>query len=200
MASLLTKLTGTLSGLFIRQKQSVTSVSGSSGGWWPIIREPFAGAWQRNQWVDQTTAISYYAIFSCITLIASDIAKLRVKLVQLQNDVWTETTNPAYTPVLTTPNQIQNRIQFWENWILSKLVRGNTYVLKVRDNRNVVSDLYVLNPYLVTPLVSDDGQVFYRFQRDNFAGIEDITVPASEIIHDSRNCISHPLLCHLPLS
>jgi phage portal protein BeeE len=43
---------------------------------------------------------------------------------------------------LRKPNRYQNRIQFWEGWILSKLMRGNTYVLKVRDdNRNVVKPL-----------------------------------------------------------
>lgn len=191
-------LVSTLSNLFVKQKQTLSSVPGS-GGWYPLIREPFAGAWQRNLEVDQTTALSYYAIFSCCTLIASDISKLRVKLVQLQNGVWVETTNPAYSPVLNSPNTVQNRMQFWESWILSKLIRGNTYVLKMRDNRNVVTNLYVLNPYLVTPTVSDDGQVFYRLQRDNIAGIGDIVVPASEIIHDRWNCIFHPLVGVSPL-
>lgn len=182
-----------------REKQTLSSVGGS-GGWYPLIREPFAGAWQRNLEVDQITALSYYAIFACATLIASDIAKLRVKLVQLKDDVWIETTNPAYSPVLNKPNSIQDRIQFWENWILSKLLRGNTYVLKKRDGRNVVTDLYILNPYRVKPLVSDDGQVFYQLQADNIAGIEDeVTVPAREIIHDRWNCMFHPLVGISPL-
>ncbi len=185
------------SSLITRQKQSLASVG--DGGWFPLMREPYTGAWQRNHEIDQTTALTYYAVFACITLIASDISKLRVKLIQLQNGVWIETTNPAYSPVLSNPNPIQNSIQFWENWMLSKLIRGNTYVLKVRDNRNVVSDLYVLNPYRVTPLVSDDGQVFYKLQRDNIAGILDTTVPASEIIHDRWNCIFHPLVGMSPL-
>lgn len=181
-------------------KKDVLSNVIGSGGWFPIIREPFSGAWQRNQEVDQSTSLTYYAIFACNTLIASDISKLRVKLVQrTQDGVWVETSNPAYTPVITKPNPIQNRIQFWENWILSKLIRGNTYVLKVRDNRNVVTSLYVLNPYKVTPLVSDDGQVFYRLQQDNIAGIADITVPYTEIIHDRWNCLFHPLVGISPL-
>jgi len=60
--------------------------------------------------------------------------------------------------------------------------------------------LFVLNPYLVTPLVSDDGSVFYRLGRDNIAGLdEDVLVPASEIIHDRWNCIFHPLVGISPL-
>ena len=51
--------------------------------------------------------------------------------------------------------------------MLSKLWRGNTYVLKVRDDRNVVTALHVLDPTRVQPLVSDDGSVFYRLSSDN---------------------------------
>jgi HK97 family phage portal protein len=198
MANALVKVLSNL--MPFRQKQTLSSVGTGRGGWFPLIRDPFAGAWQRNLEVDQTTALSYYAIFACATLIASDIAKLRVKLVQLQDGVWTEITNPAYSPVINKPNNIQTSVQFWECWILSKLVHGNTYILKGRDNRNVVTSLYVLDPLCVRPLVSDDGQVFYRLSSDNIAGVQaDIVVPAREIIHDRWNCLFHPLVGISPL-
>ena len=149
------------------------------------------------QHLDQQTtrASSFHADFACKTLIARDIAKLRVKLVEKDdNDIWSETTNPAFSPVLRRPNDYQTRNQFWECWLLSKLCRGNTYVLKVRDNRNVVTALHVLDPTRVQPLVSDDGSVFYRLSSDYLAGIDEITVPAREIIHDRFNCLFHPLV------
>jgi len=64
-----------------KQNQTLSPVSDNRGGWWPLIREPFTGAWQRNLEVDQTTASSFYAIFACATLIAGDVSKLRMKLV-----------------------------------------------------------------------------------------------------------------------
>jgi HK97 family phage portal protein len=128
-------------------------------------------------------------------LIARDIAKLRVKLAEKdKNDIWSETTNPAFSPVLRRPNDYQTRNQFWECWVLSKLSRGNTYVLKVRDNRQVVTALHVLDPTRVHPLVAADGSVFYRLSSDNLADIDDIVVPAREIIHDRFNCLFHPLV------
>ena len=36
-----------------------------------------------------------------------------------------------------------------------------------RDNRNVVTALYVLDPDRVTPLVSETGQVFYELRRES---------------------------------
>jgi phage portal protein BeeE len=109
--------------------------------------------------------MAFFANFACHTLICSDVSKNRVRLVAQNGRVWQETTNPAYSPVLRKPNEFQNRIQFFENWVNSKLSRGNTYVLKRRDGRGVVVALYVLNPDRVQPLVSDDGQVFYRLSR-----------------------------------
>jgi len=180
---------------FTGEKQkALSSVSEGRGGWYPLIREPFAGAWQRNMEINVDTAASFHADFACKTLIARDIAKLRVKLVEKIGDVWSETTNPAFSPVLRRPNDYQTRNQFWENWMLSKLSRGNTYVLKVRDNRNVVTALHVLDPTRVQPLVADDGSVFYRLNSDNLATINDIVVPAREIIHDRMNCLFHPLV------
>ena len=171
------------------------------GGWWPIIRESFAGAWQRNVEVNFDSVMSFHAVFACQTLIASDISKLRAKLVAKDSDgIWTETQNAAYSPVLRKPNHFQNRIQFFESWVLSKLQRGNTYVLKRRDQRNVVVGLYVLDPQLVTPLVGDNGEVFYELRNDKLSGLpERIVVPAREIIHDRFNCFFHPLVGLSPI-
>ena len=176
------------------KSKALNAVSEGRGGWYPLIREPFSGAWQRNISINTDTAASFHADFSCKTLIARDIAKLRVKLVEKIGDIWQETTNPAFSPVLRHPNDYQTRNQFWENWMLSKLSRGNTYVLKVRDNRNVVTALHVLDPTRVQVLVADDGSVFYRLNSDNLATINDIVVPAREIIHDRMNCLFHPLV------
>lgn len=183
-----------------REKAALAGVYQDRGRWYPLL-ETFAGAWQRNIKVDHNLVLTYHAVYACMTLIASDIAKLRVKLVQQGADgVWSETTSPSFSPVLRKPNPFQNRIQFWESWILSKLMRGNTYVLKQRDARGVVTGLYVLDPFRVTPLVSDDGSVFYQLMQDNLSGLTDeITVPAREIIHDRTNCLFHPLVGTSPI-
>lgn len=186
---------------FGRQKaQNLSSVSDSRA--WMRIMEPFSGAWQRNITVDANAVLAYHAVYACMTLIASDIAKLRVKLVKRSSkDIWTEFKSAAYDPVLRKPNLIQNRIQYWEHYFLSKLMRGNVYVLKVRDQRNVVTKLIVLHPDRVMPLVTDDGTVYYQLARDNVSGLLEtsIIVPASEIIHDRMNCLFHPLVGTSPI-
>jgi HK97 family phage portal protein len=173
------------------------------GGRFSLIRESFAGAWQRNIEIRVDSILTHSAVFRCISLISSDIAKMRIRLVaQDSNGIWTETDNPAFSPVLRKPNRYQTRIQFFANWVESKLVHGNTYVLKERDARNVVTRLYVLDPQLVTVLVAPDGSVYYQLRTDHLSGIqtETIAVPASEIIHDRWNTLRHPLVGTSPIS
>lgn len=177
-------------------------LSPSSGGWWPIVRESFTGAWQKNVELEVQDVLTYSAVYACVSLIARDIAKLRMRLVRLDDDgIWAETSSPAFSPVLRKPNRYQTRVQFVEQWIISKLTRGNTYVLKQRDRRGIVTALYVLDPARVTPLVTPDGAVYYQVKRDDLSGLqtESITVPASEIIHDIMVALWHPLIGVSPI-
>lgn len=173
------------------------------GGWWPVIREPYPGAWQKNDEWRAEDLLSSPIVYACITLIANDIAKLRARLVKKDADgIWSEVEGASpFWSVLRKPNRYQNHIQFKQWWMMSKLRHGNTYALKQRDQRGVVEKLYILDACRVTPLVSDDGSVFYQLSQDNLAGVQevDVTVPASEIIHDRMNCLYHPLVGISPL-
>jgi len=169
---------------------------------WRIIQEYRTGSFQANDTETVETQLTYFAVFACHTQITSDVGKLRPRLVEKTADgIWQETTSPAFSPLLRKPNRYQNHIQFKEHWIGSKLSWGNTYALKQRDNRGVVIGLYILDPERVTPLVSDDGSIFYRLNSDNLSGLREtqIVVPAREVIHDRMNCLFHPLVGIPPL-
>jgi len=165
------------------------------------IREPFTGAWQRNQEQTVENVMAFSPLFRCVTLIASDIAKNRMMLVEEVDDgIWQERKSAAFSPVLRSPNHFQTRQQFLESWMISKLGHGNTYALKQRDDRGVVVDLYILDPMKTKPLVAPNGDVYYELRADNIAGIKDtVIVPAREIIHDRWNTLFHPLVGISPI-
>lgn len=170
--------------------------------WWPIIREPFTGAWQRNQEIRAENVLSYNAVYACVTLIASDISKMRLRLVEQDNNgIWSEANVPSFSPVLRKPNRYQNRIKFIEQWMVSKLLHGNTYVLKERDGRGIVVAMYILDPTRTKPLVAPNGDVYYELSQDNLSGVEQasVVVPAREIIHDTMVPLFHPLCGVSPL-
>src|SRR5262245_64495800 len=79
--------------------------STGSGAWYPIVREPYTGAWQANNEIVTETVLSNPTVFRCCSLIASDIGKLAPpRLVALDADgIWADTTSPAFSPVLRRP-------------------------------------------------------------------------------------------------
>ncbi len=183
-----------------RAPANLSSVE-SRGGWWPVVREPFSGAWQQNQEQSVETVLAFSATFACITLICSDVSKMRLRLVEQDaNTIWNEVESGAFSPFLRKPNRYQNRIQFVYWWLASKLIHGNTYALKARDARGVVRAAYILDPTRTTPKVSPDGAVYYEIKTDNLSSLQsDITVPASEIFHDVGYPLFHPLVGVSPI-
>lgn len=180
-------------------EKSLTSVP-SNSGWHNIIHEPFAGAWQQNQELKREDLLSFHAVFACISLISQDVGKLSLELRKKQGGIW-KVQSKAKFSVLEKPNSFQTLQQFFEGWLVSKLTRGNTYVLKYRDIFNgKVTQLLVLNPDLVKPLVDTSGSVFYQLGVDYLTCLQQgLIVPASEIIHDRINCFYHPLVGLSPI-
>jgi HK97 family phage portal protein len=169
-------------------------------GWWPRIWESFAGAWQRNVVVDQEQVSANWAVFSCVTLIAGDIAKMPARVMQYDQvaQIWNPTLN---RPLLRKPNSFQTWSEFMRSWVYSLLLRGNTYVLKERNSKGFVVALYVLDPNRVKPLVASDGSVYYQIGTDYLATLREPlgAVEASEIIHDRINTLYHPLVGLSPI-
>lgn len=173
------------------------------GAWRTLAR-----FWPGTSWQTETVTVNpdevtaNWAVFACITLIAGDIGKVNLELVRRKGNIWEPATSPSFSPVLAKPNRHQTWQQFIEQWVISKLRSGNTYVLKRRDRRGVVVELFVLDPQLCFPLVQEsDGSVYYRLGQDNLSGLSEEypAAPASEIIHDRMNCLFHPLVGLSPI-
>ena len=193
---------------FAKAMTPVTAAPGR-GGWSSlVVEEPFTGAWQRNMELRIESTLTYPTLYACLDRISSDIGKLPYVLKREDEDGrWVEDRgNTAYWPVLRKPNRYQTAQQFREAWLLSKLIQGNTYVLKGRDSRGVVDRLWILDPCRVLPMVSDSGDVFYQINYGVGANLlpeaypaEQLIIPESEIIHDRMNCFHHQLIGVPPL-
>jgi len=181
--------------------QLTRPVTGGLFGW---VREPFAGAWQLGgPQIDPLGALTAYAaVYACVSRIANDVGKLCPELRVRESDgTWQlAPDNSPHWKTLRKPNHFQNRIQFYVYWIICKLLHGNAYALKVRDERTMVSRMYLLDPRRVCPMVAPNGDVYYNLGNDDLAGIPaGMMVPASEIIHDRMNCLWHPLVGISPI-
>lgn len=187
-------------------QKALNTVSDWGNGWRRIL-EPFSGAWQMNVEEKRGDLVTYPTLYACIDRISSDIGKLPFTLRQIdENGISGAAKKSVFDPVLRKPNSYQTAAQFRECWLLSKLTRGNVYVLKRRDARGVVIEMYVLDPDRVMVMVSDAGFVYYQLQIDALNSLppgypaENLIVPASEIIHDRCMTIYHPLIGIPPLA
>ena len=86
--------------------QNLAPVSSRSRSY-PWVRDWYPGAWQRNDEIRVDSVLAYHAVFACVTLISSDIGKLRPKLVQEIDGIWSETESAAFSPVLRRPNHLR---------------------------------------------------------------------------------------------
>jgi HK97 family phage portal protein len=182
-------------------------VSPRRDGWYPLtIHEPYPGAYQMDIETPVSDVSTNPTVYACVSLIAADIGKMRLTLVaEDEQGIWTETESAAFSPVLRKPNRFQTRITFFQQWVMSKLLWGNTYVLKIRDARGVVTSLVVLPPQKVRPLVAPDGSVYYEVKADALAGLTEdqtdtLAIPAREIIHDIMVPLDHPLVGASPIT
>ena len=165
-----------------------------------FVQEPFSGAWQQNKEITREDMTAFYAVFACIGLISKDIGKMPILLKKKQQGVLVDALTPKQlVRVFKKPNHYQNWQQFNEQWTQSLLLRGNTYVFKVKDAFGEIYRLVILNPDLVTTLVDDHGNVFYQLSTDRLTQTENVIIPASEIIHDRINAIYHPLVGLTPI-
>lgn len=170
-------------------------------GGWVTVFETTTGSWQQDVEVERSSVDSNWAVFACVTLIAGDIGKMPARVMRYSRDLKIyEPTDPPMRRVLRKPNRYQTRIEFFQNWVLSLLLQGNTYVLKERDENGFVVALYILDPLRVHPLVAPDGGVYYELHDDVLAQVSTrVVVPASEIIHDRMYTPWHPLIGVSPI-
>jgi HK97 family phage portal protein len=184
-----------LFGLNITRAKAMQSVAGGHTSWFASL-ETFPGSFQQDVPIKIQDVMTADPVYACITLIARDISKLPLRLVQWSQGIWSPAESAAFGPVIKKPNRYQTRIQFVNAWVVSKLgTSGNAYILKGRDARGIVTSMHVLDPRMVTTLVADDGEVFYQIGGDRLVGLGQtgITVPASEVIHDRCTPLHHPL-------
>ena len=76
-------------GLFpVKRKAAPVPVRTGGGGWFPLIREPVSGAWQRNMEINPALASSYYADFAAPDALAKVLQALRPLATARGGQLW----------------------------------------------------------------------------------------------------------------
>lgn len=171
-----------------------------------LVRDFFSGAWQQSAdnpttETDLRTGLNVAVVYDCVRRIATDIAKMSPGVRKLSDSgVWIRAKHQVFSRLIARPNHFQTWFQFIVSWVCSRLLAGNTYVIKLYKGPNV-DELVVLDPTRVTPMVAwDTGKVFYQLMLEPLAMLhEEMIVSADDLIHDRYLPIGHPLIGTSPL-
>lgn len=116
-------------------------------------------------------------------------------------------TSSALYRVLRQPNEYQTISDFMLNAVRSLYSEGNAYALCVRNARQEIEELHLMDPRQSSPMVAMTGDVFYRLggndvierQIGKIAG-----VPQRDVLHIRLHCIDRkrpfPLKGETPLT
>lgn len=183
------------------KSKGLQTVPNQGGGWFPVVSESFDGAWQQGVEITNADMLAHGAVYACVSLIASDIGKLPISVTQNQGGIWMKV-DSSFDSLFRTPNNYQNRAQFFCAWIVSKQLNGNAYALKVRNASGRVIGLKLLDPKKVKVLVAEDDSVFYQINGGTAlqSSGDALTIPARDIIHDRGICLHHPLVGVSPIT
>ena len=179
------------------------SIEKASGGTWSGITNGWKPNWfQRGETISSGTALQSTVVYTCVSIIAYGIARLRLKH---YTDPKLEGRKYLYksdiSKLLQKPNRYQNRMDFTSYLMMTLLLDGNAYAFAERDKNGKVIALHPLNARSVqVNVVPGSSEVWYSISNTNDL-IPDYLefVPASEIMHLRLFCPSHPLVGVTPL-
>lgn len=141
--------------------------------------------------VSQATAMSVAAVYRCVAVRATDIARCRPTLYSEDDEGTRNVLDPedhAVASLLVRPNRAQTWFEFARDMWVSFLLRGNAYAAVRRNSRGQPIELIWINPDAVMVLEASDGSWFYNVNRIGLFQIAmlrefPVAIPAEDILH-----------------
>lgn len=161
--------------------------------------------WQLGQdKPDATTALRSSAVYTCVSILAQEIARLNVfhyTNPDLKGQI--EMYKSSYARLLRKPNKYQTRSDFFLSLMYSLLMNGNFYAMATRDTRGQIINFTPLNPSAVQPYVTPEGEIYYSLFNVEITPESDFDVskfiPQRSMLHIRLFTPTHPLIGVTPL-
>jgi len=128
--------------------------------------EPTERTGEQLEPVTFDTAMQLSAFWAAARLWAETIASLPIKIEQMVDGNWTQRDNTDLNILLNgRVNRYQNRVEFFETFVLNHVVFGNAYALKIKSGERLAG-LTCLNSGQVETELLKDGTVVYHYHHD----------------------------------
>jgi len=180
-----------------------TAQEKSIGGTW--INTGWSQNWfQKGDTVTSGTALRSTAVYTCVSIIANGISRLKVKhYLDAELKGRREDFKSDIAKLFNKPNAYQNRMDFLLYLMMSLLLDGNAYAYAKRDAKGRIISLHPLNARSTqVNIVPDTGEVWYSLatnSNDLIPTEDDTFIPASNVLHLRLFTPVHPLVGVSPL-
>jgi HK97 family phage portal protein len=125
--------------------------------------------------VNTTTAMRHVAVMACVSILASDAAKIPLDVFRRLPNGGGEVLKDHYLHrLLRAPNDWQDGFEFKEMSRASLVPRDNGYAVAVRNGRGVPLYMVPIHPERVGLFASPSGECFYFVTRN---GLHELAVP-----------------------
>lgn len=167
--------------------------AGKAWNWWQLGHD-ITGADKGNAMVE-----------ACVSAYAQTVA-----MCPGNHWLWTETAGrkrqpqSALTRIIRAPNGYQTISDFLMNTVRGLYLEGNAYAVAIRNARQEVEELHLMNPRQCAAHVALTGDVFYQVGGNPILeqrlGSDRFVVPSRDILHIRLHTPLHPLRGETPLA
>ena len=104
-----------------------------------------------GEFVSAEKSLSITDVFTAVSTIAETVGSLPLKVFRnVGENVMPADNHRAYRMLHTAPNPITPAGRFWSTLVAHLLLWGNGYIEKLRDENGLVSELWLIDPAVVT--------------------------------------------------
>ena len=129
-------------------------------------------------------ALGVSAYWAAVTRLATDHAKLSKRVMRaLPKGGAKPDRKHRLNELFRDPNPWQNEFQFWSYVTSWYYLRGNAYILVIRDDAGQPIALVPLSPGRCSPMLSPRGELFYACSHPVFRDGEAVTMHRDNVMH-----------------
>ena len=153
-------------------------------GGFELLARLTGGQWSKTKMLQQYEKSLY--VFACVNKIAKSTAAVDIDLFRIINSEGDieEIMNHPLLDLIYKVNPYQTKSEFWEIVVINRLLAGDAFIYKVRNNVGQVVELWNLRPDFVT-IVKDPEQFVKAYEFHKADGGKVIFEP-EDIIHLRR--------------
>lgn len=172
-----------------------------TGGWLSAEAGQFLNWWQMGH--DVQSGGSSAMVEACVSAYAQTLAMCPGNHWQLEDNGGRKRVGgSALARVLRRPNEYQSISDFLLNTTRSVFFEGNAYALALRNDRNEISQLHLMDARVSAPQLSVNGDIFYHLGGNEIVERQigsGLIVPARDVLHIRLHTPRHPLKGETPI-